>query len=241
MWVMSQCKLKEQPSREGEQQANPCAACVVRDMTFCSALAEDETAHLQSIFNTIQLNKRATIFDEGERAEYVFNVIDGAAKVYKLLPDGRRQITGFLFAGDFLGIATNEKYAYSAEAVGNVTLCRFSRRKLEALLDKFPKLEKRLLGMASNELVLAQDHILLLGRKSAQEKVASFLLSLSDRAIKREGIASPISVPMSREDIADYLGLATETVSRTITIMKRDGYIRLLPGGTIEISDLEAL
>jgi CRP/FNR family transcriptional regulator len=95
--------------------------------------------------------------------------------------------------------------------------------------------------MASNELVLAQDHILLLGRKSAQEKVASFLLSLSDRAIKRKGMASPISMPMSREDIADYLGLATETVSRTITIMKRDGFIRLLQGGKIEISDLEAL
>jgi CRP/FNR family transcriptional regulator len=210
-------------------------------MSFCSVLTDDETAHLQAIFNTMQLNKRATIFDEGERADYVFNVIDGAAKVYKLLPDGRRQITGFLFAGDFLGIAMNEKYAYSAEAVSQVTLCRFSRRKLEALLDKFPKLEKRLLGMASNELVLAQDHILLLGRKSAQEKVASFLLSLSDRAIKRKGMASPISMPMSREDIADYLGLATETVSRTITIMKRDGFIRLLQGGKIEISDLEAL
>jgi CRP/FNR family transcriptional regulator len=210
-------------------------------MSFCSVLTDDETAHLQAIFNTMQLNKRATIFDEGERADYVFNVIDGAAKVYKLLPDGRRQITGFLFAGDFLGIAMNEKYAYSAEAVNQVTLCRFSRRKLEALLDKFPKLEKRLLGMASNELVLAQDHILLLGRKSAQEKVASFLLSLSDRAIKRKGMASPISMPMSREDIADYLGLATETVSRTITIMKRDGFIRLLQGGKIEISDLEAL
>ena len=228
---MSQCKPKELPQREGGQHASPCAACVVRDMSFCSVLTDDETAHLQAIFNTIQLNKRATIFDEGESADYVFNVIDGAAKVYKLLPDGRRQITGFLFAGDFLGIAMNEKYAYSAEAVNQVTLCRFSRRKLEALLDKFPKLEKRLLGMASNELVLAQDHILLLGRKSAQEKVASFLLSLSDRAIKRKGMASPISMPMSREDIADYLGMATETVSRTITIMKRDGFIRLLQGG----------
>ena len=210
-------------------------------MTFCSVLTEDETSHLQAISNTIQFNKWAPIFDEGEPADYVFNVIHGTAKVYKLLPDGRRQITGFLFTGDFLGIAMNEKYAYSAEAVSKVTLCRFSRRKLEALLDKFPKLEKRLLGMASNELVLAQDQILLLGRRTAQEKVASFLLSLSDRAIKRGGVASPIALPMTREDIADYLGLTIETVSRNITIMKRDGYIRLLQGGKIEISDLEVL
>lgn len=210
-------------------------------MAFCGVLEADEIPRLLAIVSTIKVDSHQPIIDEGEPADYLFNVTSGAVKLYKLLPDGRRQITGFLFAGDFLGIAMNEKYAYSAEALGKVSLCRFPRRKLEALLDEFPKLEKRLLGMASNELVQAQDQILLLGRKTAQEKIVSFLLSLSDRAVKRGADASPISLPMGRADIADYLGLTTETVSRTITNLKRDGYIRLLPGGQVELPNLPAL
>jgi len=210
-------------------------------MAFCGVLNDEELPRLLAIFSAIEFDPHQPIIDEGEAADYLFNVTDGAVKLYKLLPDGRRQITGFLFAGDFLGIAMNEKYAYSAEALGRVSLCRFPRRKLEALLDEFPKLEKRLLGMASNELVQAQDQILLLGRKTAQEKIVSFLLNLSDRVVRRGGDPSPISLPMGRSDIADYLGLTTETVSRTITHLKRDGLIRLLQGGRVDLPDLAAL
>jgi CRP/FNR family transcriptional regulator len=210
-------------------------------MAFCGVLTDDELPRLLAIFTTVGVDAHQPIIDEGEAADYLFNVTAGAVKLYKLLPDGRRQITGFLFGGDFLGIAMNEKYAYSAEAVGKVSLCRFPRRKLESLLDEFPKLEKRLLGMASNELVQAQDQILLLGRKTAQEKIVSFMLSLSDRAVKRGSEPSPIALPMGRADIADYLGLTTETVSRTITNLKRDGLIRLLQGGRVDLPDPEAL
>ncbi|MDH5557593.1 MAG: helix-turn-helix domain-containing protein [Alphaproteobacteria bacterium] len=210
-------------------------------MAFCGALNDREMPHLLAILQTATVEPHGSIIDEGEAADYLFNVTQGAVKLYKLLPDGRRQITGFLFEGDFLGIAMNERYAYSAEAVGQISLCRFSRRKLERLLDEFPKLEKRLLGMASNELVQAQDQILLLGRKTAQEKIVSFLLNLSDRQVKRGAPASPILLPMGRADIADYLGLTTETVSRTITNLKRKGYIKLLQGGMVELPDSEAL
>lgn len=221
--------------------SSPCAACAVRDMAFCGVLNDQEMSRLQSMLQTVKIDPHSPIIDEGEQADYLFNLTQGAVKLYKLLPDGRRQITGFLFEGDFLGIAMNEKYAYSAEAVGHVSLCRFSRRKLEALLDEFPKLEKRLLGMASNELVQAQDQILLLGRKTAQEKIVSFLLNLSGRSLKRGAPASPISLPMGRADIADYLGLTTETVSRSITKLKSAGHIRLLQGSKIELPDVEAL
>ncbi|UCH76062.1 MAG: helix-turn-helix domain-containing protein [Rhodospirillales bacterium] len=210
-------------------------------MAFCGVLNDEELPRLLAIFTTLSVEAHQPIIDEGEAADYLFNVTGGAVKLYKLLPDGRRQITGFLFAGDFLGIAMNEKYAYSAEALGRVSLCRFPRRKLESLLDEFPKLEKRLLGMASNELVQAHDQILLLGRKTAQEKIVSFLLSLSDRAAKRSSERSPIELPMGRADIADYLGLTTETVSRTITHLKRDGLIRLLQGGRVDLPDPAAL
>jgi len=232
---------EKRPSSLTAEQVSPCAACAVRDMAFCGVLDERETPRLISILQTVNVEPHGPIIDEGEAADYLFNLTEGAVKLYKLLPDGRRQITGFLFEGDFLGIAMNEKYAYSAEAVGPVSLCRFSRRKLEALLDEFPKLEKRLLGMASNELVQAQDQILLLGRKTAQEKIVSFLLNLSTRAVKRGALPSPVSLPMGRADIADYLGLTTETVSRTITNLKRDGYIRLLQGGKVELPDPSAL
>ena len=210
-------------------------------MAFCGVLTDRELPRLVAILTHVVVEAHQPIIDEGEPADYLFNVTGGAVKLYKLLPDGRRQITGFLFEGDFLGIAMNDRYNYSAEAVGRVTLCRFPRRKLESLLDEFPKLEKRLLGMASNELVQAQDQMLLLGRKTAREKIVSFLLSLSDRAVKRGSGASPIALPMGRADIADYLGLTTETVSRTITQLKRGGTVRLLPGGQIELPDTSAL
>ena len=232
---------KRGPSPADAERISPCAACAVRDMAFCGVLTEEEMPRLLAILNALEVEAHQPILDEGEPADYLFNVTDGAVKLYKLLPDGRRQITGFLFSGDFLGIAMNEKYAYSAEAVGKVSLCRFPRRKLEALLDAFPRLEKRLLGMASNELVQAQDQILLLGRKTAQEKIVSFLLNLSERAVKRGDAPSPISLPMGRADIADYLGLTTETVSRTITHLKRDGFIRLMQGGKVDLPDLAAL
>lgn len=232
---------KQKPDIDPAQRGSPCAACAVRDMAFCGALETEEMPRLLAILTTLEVEPHQPIIDEGEPADYLFNVTGGAVKLYKLLPDGRRQITGFLFDGDFLGIAMNERYAYSAEAIDKVCLCRFPRRKLEGLLDEFPRLEKRLLGMASNELVQAQDQILLLGRKTAQEKIVSFLLSLSNRAVRRGDDPSPIGLPMGRADIADYLGLTTETVSRTITHLKRDGYIRLLQGSKVELPDLAAL
>lgn len=220
---------------------NPCAACSIREMSICAVLDNTELSRMAAIARTQSVSARQTIIDEGEKAALLFNVTGGAVKLYKLLPDGRRQITGFLFQGDFLGIAMSEDYAYSAEAVSEVTLCRFPRPRFEALLDDFPKLEKQLLEVASNELAQAQDQMLLLGRKTAREKVVSFFLSLSERSQRRGGAPSPISLPMSRSDIADYLGLTTETVSRTFTNLKNKNYIRLLPGNLVELSDMDEL
>ena len=181
------------------------------------------------------------IIDEGEAADYLFNVTGGTVRLYKLLPDGRRQITGFLGVGDFLGIALNEIYAYSAEAVDEVKVCRFPRRKLESLLEELPHLEKRLLGLASNELAQAQDQMVMLGRKTAKEKLVSFLLRLSKRQEAVGAEASPVDLPMSRTDIADYLGLTTETVSRTFSNLKRSQTIRIEQGGRVALPDFEAL
>jgi CRP/FNR family transcriptional regulator len=168
-------------------------------------------------------------------------VTDGCVKVYKLLPDGRRQIIGFLFAGDFLGLAVTEVYAYSAEAVTESSLCRFPRRKLEDLMERFPRMERRLLGVASNELAIAQDQMLLLGRKTAKERLVTFLLMLSDRARERGQVSNPVSLPITRHDIGDYLGLTTETVSRSFTQLKSDGLIEPAPSNHVTMLDHDAL
>jgi CRP/FNR family transcriptional regulator len=231
----------KQPLPRGGVDTSPCSACSVRQLTFCAPLDQQELHQLTSIVSSIELVPGDPLFDEGEPAEYMFNVTAGTMKIYKLLPDGRRQVTGFLFAGDFLGLANNETYAYSAEAVTHVALCRFPRRKLEHLLEQYPKLEKRLLSMASHELAAAQEQMLLLGRKTAREKIVSFLLSLAERAARRGQTNNPVNVSMSRTDIGDYLGLTTETVSRTFTQLKGGGLISLRPGGKVHLSDTEAL
>jgi len=229
------------PRSVGVDLTNPCASCEIRELSICGVLQPAELDELIRILTRLECQAHDPIIDEGEAANYVFNVTGGAVKLYKLLPDGRRQITGFLFEGDFLGIAMNETYQYSAEAVNDVSLCRFNRRKLEALMDRFPKLERQLLSMASHELAQAQDQMLLLGRKTAQEKLCSFLLRLSDRIARTGADPSIVKVPMSRNDIGDFLGLTTETVSRTFTNLKKTGAIRLLEGGRVQIGDIDQL
>jgi len=232
--------LREATPRNLETRS-PCQACTVRHLTLCAALGEAELSAMSAIVSSVELTPGDPLFDEGEPAGYLFNVTAGAVKIYKLLPDGRRQMTGFLFPGDFLGLANDRTYAYSAEAVTYTTLCRFPRPKLENLLEMYPKMERRLLGMASHELAVAQEQMLLLGRKTAREKIASFLLMLSDRAVQRGQAENPVAVPMSRNDIGDFLGLTTETVSRTFTQLKQSGAIVLLQGGKIDLSDRPGL
>ena len=218
-----------------------CADCDVREMTLCAPLDGNEMRQLCGLLQRSEFADGETIIDEGEPAEHVFNVTAGVARLFKLLADGRRTVTGFLFPGDFLGLTNRETYVSSAEALGDVKLCRFSRTKLESLFTTVPKLEKRLLGMASNDLAAAQDQMVLLGRKSAGEKIASFLITLSDRQVARAVAPDPVLVPMTRSDIADYLGLTTETVSRTFTQLKVKGLIRLEAGGRVVLTDRDAL
>lgn len=220
---------------------NPCGACPVRSLTVCAALDPEELRRLAEILQTIRVEANHTLFSEGEAADALYNVTSGTVKLYKLLPDGRRQITGFLMTGDFLGLAVNESYAYTAETVTSGSVCKFPRRKIDALMDEFPKMQRRLFSMASNELAAAQDQMLLLGRKTAKEKICSFLLMLSQRAARRGHKENPVYVPMSRADIADYLGLTTETVSRTFTQLKTAGAISLQEGNKVLIADLDTI
>lgn len=237
-----QSRLKPaMPRPGGREPGRSCAACAVRSLTVCAPLNPAGLAEVEALSTTLVLAPGQQLFSEGDPAGHVFNVTGGTLKIYKLLPDGRRQVTGFLFTGDFLGLANQESYAYSAEAVTEVRLCRFQRRQLDGLLERRPEMERGLLTRASHELAEAQEQMLLLGRKTAKERVASFLLLLARRARQRGGSAEPLPVPMSRTDIADYLGLTTETVSRTVTRLKTEGLIRLLPNSQVSLSNVPAL
>lgn len=229
-------------SRRGAAlSTSPCEACAVRHLTVCAALAEEELRHLSDIVSHVELAPSQCLFQESDEARSVYSVTAGTMKVYKLLPDGRCQVTGFLFPGDFLGLAHDETYAYSAEAVTHSALCSYPKSKLESLLKRFPQMEERLLGMAKHELMVAQEQMLLLGRKTAKERLASFLLMLSRAAARRGQNGNPVLVPMSRSDIGDYLGLTTETVSRSFTQLKRDRIISAESGNRIRLLDDEAL
>ena len=179
------------------------------------------------------------LFAEGDQATSVFEIVHGVLRIVKLLPDGRRQITGFLSAGYLAGLAPEGVHVYSAEAVTEVTLRRYRRAAFERLIDEAPGFAKKLLAVTSHELRQAQDQMLLLGRKTAAERIASFLLIIMDRQ-DSDG-SQTVDVPMTRSDIADYLGLTVETVSRTLTKLKHDRFIALLTPSRMKILNLEGL
>jgi CRP/FNR family transcriptional regulator, anaerobic regulatory protein len=195
--------------------------------SICAALEEKDLVRLATLATTIHVRAGQTFITEGDPAENFFNVTAGTAKLFKGLPDGRRQITGFAGMGTFLGLAVSANYAFGAEAVEDTEICRFSRHKLRRLIDDFPAVERRLLDVASNELVAAQEQMLLLGRKTSRERVASFLLARAAAAIVC-GVPvaeTKVHLPMARTDIADYLGLTVETISRTFSRLRLERLI----------------
>lgn len=221
-------------------QLPQCLSCGARASSVCNAIGDKDAARLAELATVVEFDAGENFIEEGQAADHFFNMVHGIAKLYKLLADGRRQITGFVRSGAFLGLAAGRTYAFSAEALEPVRVCRFSRVKLQGLLDDFPALERRLLETASHELIAAQDQMLLLGRKTARERVATFLVAQAALLPScQQGDRLPLS--MTRGDMADYLGLTIETVSRTITTLRKAGIIEILTASDIAIRDKAAL
>lgn len=234
-------KIRKVNFRRLEYGSHLCQQCDVRHRAMCAAVGFNRLGALEQIVTHRYFTPRQVIFQEGEPADYVYNVSGGNLRLYKLLIDGRRQITGFLRPGDFLGLVAADCYAYSAEAIDFVELCCISLTDLKHLMRTIPEVRDRLLDMSRDELTAAQEQMLLLGRKSAREKVLSFLLLLAshdDDASNRQ--SAVVALPMTRTDMADYLGLTIESVSRTITALKNDGLIELQATNRIFIPSLDA-
>ena len=225
----------------------PCATCAARPFSVCSAIDERDLSRLAALAHPFTVEPGRSFIEEGDPAEHFFNVTIGTAKLFKMLPDGRRQITGFAGMGHFLGLAVSSSYAFGAEAVDPMRVCRFSRNKLRTLLEDFPALERRLLEAASNELVAAQEQMLLLGRKTARERVASFLVARADSQSLQPAYCTHVSrpstvwLPMTRSDIADYLGLTIETVSRTFTRLRAERLVETPSASEVVIRNHDGL
>ena len=225
------------------EPGHPCADCAVRLLAICGVLNSNELGELKRAGAEVAFPAGATITYEGDVANHVYNLTSGTLRLSKLLPDGRRQIAGFLFPGDFLGITMEDEHAFTVEAIGPAALCRFTRSQFDGFVEAHPHLERRLYALAAHELAAARQQLVLLGRKTATERVASFLLMLADRYESTLDAlsAADVVLPMSRSDIADYLGLRIETVSREITGLKASRLIQLTTTHNIRLIDRERL
>lgn len=208
-----------------------CSACTVRSFSICGALDQADLAEFERIARHVHLTPNQALFTAGQLAHSVHNVTAGVARLYKLLPDGRRQVVGFALPGDFLGMAPSDRYSFSADAVDSITVCRFSREAFAHFIEQRPHFLIRINEFAARELMLAQEQMLLLGRRTAEEKVASFLVGWRKRLAHIGDEWQTIALPMSRQDIADYLGLTIETVSRTLTRFEREKMLIIVAGG----------
>lgn len=216
--------------------------CKVRAIAVCGVLGRDDLARMRNLGRSLRLKPGQPLFHEGDPAARVFTVTEGVLKLYKLLGDGRRQVTGFMFPGEFLGITVDDEYAFTAEALGYVQLCWFSRNRFDGFVEEQPEMERELYRLAAHELAAAQQQMVLLGRKTAAERVATLFVTLLNRAEKAGGERlRMVDLPMSRSDIADYLGLTKETVSRVLALLKTKRLIRLDALDRIEILERDRL
>lgn len=213
------------------QAPSGCTACKVRLASVCASLSLQELELLDSMAHPTSFAPKETLFSQGQFAHSVYNITAGVVRLYNLLPDGRRQIVGFALPGDFLGLAMRDAFGFSADAIDAVTVCAFSRPAYSALVDTTPRLLRRLHDFATHELTLAQEQMMLLGRRTAEEKLICFLLAMQERWSRISKLSVTVPLPMTRQDIADFLGLTIETVSRTFTKLVKDRTILIVPDG----------
>ena len=208
-----------------------------------SRVAPQVPLNVKKLSNSIELMgvampfaRNAEIYGENEAAEYLYKVINGAVRTYKVLNDGRRQIGGFYLPGDIFGLEVGDDHTFSAEAIVECKVLVIKRSSLVGLAARDNEVARQLWTMTAGELQRAQDHIMLL-IKTAQERVAGFLLEMASRG----AAAAEVELPMSRQDIADYLGLTIETVSRTLTQLENSAAIEVPTSRRIVLRNRAAL
>jgi CRP/FNR family transcriptional regulator len=219
-----------------------CSQCVVRNSAICAALMPDELEVLGQLGRKQRVSKGQTLVWEGDDSIIVANVIGGVLKVSMSIADGREQIVGVVFPGDFIGRPFGRKSPYSVTALGDAELCIFSRSNFDVFARNHPELEHKLLQRTLEELDRAREWMLLLGKKAADERIATLLLEMSSRLGEKgcsdvqDGLDS-FELPLDRQQMGDLLGLTIETVSRQLSRLKADGIIALPDRRMVAIQD----
>ncbi|RRQ51735.1 Crp/Fnr family transcriptional regulator [Sphingorhabdus wooponensis] len=217
-----------------------CSQCIVRNRAICSGLDIHELDLLGRQGRKQKIAKGQTVFWEGDDVVVVANVIEGVLKVSMSMSDGREQIVGIVFSSDFIGRPFGQQSPYSVTALTDAELCIFSRSTFDSFARQHPELEHKLLRRTLTELDRAHEWMLLLGKKSATERVATLLLEMSVRLGETgctvdNGALDTFELPLDRQQIGDVLGLTIETVSRQFSKLKADGVIHLPDRRTVSI------
>ncbi|MDB6176542.1 Crp/Fnr family transcriptional regulator [Paracoccus sp. Z330] len=222
-----------------------CDTCPIRHRAVCSHCVDDELIALEKIKFYRSFEPGQVIAWGGDRMDFVASVVSGVASLSQRLEDGRTQMVGLLLPSDFMGRPGRDVVPYDAVATTKVKLCCFRRAPFEDMIRDIPHLSQRLLEMTMDELDAAREWMLLLGRKTAREKIASFIAIIA----RRQASGSPvpmngqieIELPLTREAMADYLGLTLETVSRQINALKREGVVELSGKRHVTLPDFARL
>ncbi len=222
-----------------------CGSCPIRHRAVCARCESDELAALEEIKFYRSFQAGQTLIWSGDRMDFVASVVTGVATLTQVMEDGRTQTVGLLFPSDFVGRPGRDAAPYNVIATTDVMMCCFRKKPFEELMARTPHIGQRLLEMTLDELDAAREWMLLLGRKTAREKIASLLAIVARRDASLQGQVRQRQVtfdlPLTREAMADYLGLTLETVSRQISALKREGIIELAGKRTVNVPDLDRL
>jgi len=216
---MNLAVLRTDTRRASAEPAVPVAA---RNAATCSADYALRIGALERIGTRATITRGQTLFYEGDPADTIYKVVRGAVRISRVMADGRRYVADFLFPGDLFGISDEPYRTMTAEALCEAIVVRYPCRLFEGVVQEDRRLGRLIYGVLCGGLTSAHDRMLLLGRKSAVEKIASFLLMMAERRC-----ADPVELPMPRADIADYLGLTLETVSRILSQLRAEGVIAM--------------
>ncbi len=222
-----------------------CGDCPIRHRAVCARCETDELQQLEEIKFYRSYQAGQTVIWSGDRMDFVASVVTGIATLTQTMEDGRRQMVGLLLPSDFVGRPGRDKAAYDVTATTDLVMCCFRKKPFEEMMASTPHIAQRLLEMTLDELDAAREWMLLLGRKTAREKIASLLAIIARRdaslKVKTAKGALIFDLPLTREEMADYLGLTLETVSRQMSALKRDGVIELQGKRHVIIPNLDRL
>lgn len=232
--------------REIRTHMQDCGDCPIRHRAVCARCEADELSQLEQIKYYRSYQAGQTVIWSGDKMDFVASVVTGIATLTQTMEDGRRQMVGLLLPSDFVGRPGRSFAAYDVTATTDLVMCCFRRKPFEELMASTPHIAQRLLEMTLDELDAAREWMLLLGRKTAREKIASLLAIIARRdASLKEPRAATASItfdlPLTREEMSDYLGLTLETVSRQMSALKRDGIITLDGKRQVTIPSIDAL